>query len=48
MTAAVLHSGPDMLRFVEQHSAHRFAACPGYPDYDPGRAARPTAGGRWT
>ncbi len=45
MTAAVLQSGPDMLRFVEQHSAHRFAACPGYPDYDPGRAGA-TDGGR--
>ena len=44
MTAAVLHSGPDMLRFVEQHSAHRFAACPGYPDYDPGRAGAADGG----
>jgi 3-oxosteroid 1-dehydrogenase len=45
MTATVLSTGPDMLRFVEKHSAHRFAACPGYPDYDPGRAGA-TEGGR--
>jgi 3-oxosteroid 1-dehydrogenase len=45
LTEAVLHSGPEMLRFVERHSAHRFAACPGYPDYDPGRAGA-TDGGR--
>ncbi len=45
MTEAVLRTGPEMLRFVEQHSAHRFAACPGYPDYDPGRAGA-TDGGR--
>jgi 3-oxosteroid 1-dehydrogenase len=44
MTAAVLQSGPDMLRFVEQYSAHRFAACPGYPDYDPGRAGAADGG----
>ena len=44
MTGAVLHSGPDMLRFVEEHSAHRFAACPGYPDYDPGRAGATGSG----
>jgi 3-oxosteroid 1-dehydrogenase len=44
MTAAVLQSGPDMLRFVEQRSAHRFAACPGYPDYDPGRAGAADGG----
>jgi succinate dehydrogenase/fumarate reductase flavoprotein subunit len=45
MTEAVLRSGPEMLRFVEEHSAHRFAACPGYPDYDPGRPGA-TDGGR--
>ena len=45
MTEAVLRTGPEMLRFVEEHSAHRFAACPGYPDYDPGRAGA-TDGGR--
>jgi 3-oxosteroid 1-dehydrogenase len=45
MTATVLSSGPDMLRFVGKHSAHRFAACPGYPDYDPGRAGA-AGGGR--
>ncbi len=45
MTEAVLRTGPEMLRFVEDHSAHRFAACPGYPDYDPGRAGA-TEGGR--
>jgi 3-oxosteroid 1-dehydrogenase len=45
MTETFLHTGPEMLRFVERHSAHRFAACPGYPDYDPGRPGA-TAGGR--
>jgi 3-oxosteroid 1-dehydrogenase len=45
MTQTFLNTGPEMLRFVEQHSAHRFAACPSYPDYDPGRPGA-TSGGR--
>jgi 3-oxosteroid 1-dehydrogenase len=45
MTETFLRTAPEMLRSVEQNSAHRFAACPGYPDYDPGRPGA-TAGGR--
>jgi hypothetical protein len=45
MTGAFLHSAPEMARFVERHSPHRFAACPRYPDYDPARPGA-TAGGR--
>jgi 3-oxosteroid 1-dehydrogenase len=44
MTEAVLRTGPEMLRFVERHSAHRFAPCPGYPDYDPARPGATTGG----
>ncbi len=45
MTRAFIGTAPDMARFVERHSAHRFAACPHYPDYD---LAQPgaTLGGR--
>ncbi len=35
MTEAFIANGPAMLRFVEEHSAHRFVACPTYPDYHP-------------
>ena len=45
MTETFLRTGPEMLRFVESHSAHQFAACPSYPDYHPGRPGA-TAGGR--
>ena len=45
MISAFLRSAPEMARFVERHSPHRFAACPRYPDYDPGRPGA-TAGGR--
>ena len=45
MTEAFLRSAPQMALFVERHSAHRFAACPRYPDYDPSRPSA-TAGGR--
>jgi succinate dehydrogenase/fumarate reductase flavoprotein subunit len=45
MTAAFIASGPEMKRFVEEHSAHRFAECPRYPDYFPARPGG-TAGGR--
>ena len=45
MTEAFLATAPQMVRFVERSSAHRFAACPGYPDYDPSRPGA-TAGGR--
>ena len=44
MTEAFLHSAPEMARFVERHSAHRFAACPRYPDYDPSRPGATTGG----
>jgi 3-oxosteroid 1-dehydrogenase len=45
MTEAFLDSAPRMARFVEAHSAHRFVACPNYPDYDPSRPGA-TLGGR--
>jgi succinate dehydrogenase/fumarate reductase flavoprotein subunit len=44
MTEAFLHSAPEMARFVERHSAQRFAACPRYPDYDPSRPGATTGG----
>jgi succinate dehydrogenase/fumarate reductase flavoprotein subunit len=45
MTEAFIRTAPDMARFVESHSTHRFAACRRYPDYWP---AQPGAmlGGR--
>jgi 3-oxosteroid 1-dehydrogenase len=45
MADAFIDSAPDMTRFVESHSAHRFVACPHYPDYDPSRPGA-TLGGR--
>ena len=45
MTETFLRTAPEMALFVERHSAHRFAACPRYPDYDPSRPGA-TAGGR--
>ena len=45
MTEAFLATGPAMARFVEASTSHRFAACPGYPDYHPGRLGA-TVGGR--
>jgi 3-oxosteroid 1-dehydrogenase len=45
MTEAFLATAPEMAQFVERHSAHRFAACPRYPDYDPARPGA-VAGGR--
>jgi 3-oxosteroid 1-dehydrogenase len=45
MTEAFLATAPAMALFVERHSAHRFAACPRYPDYAPSRPGA-TAGGR--
>jgi 3-oxosteroid 1-dehydrogenase len=44
MTETFLRTAPEMLRFVESHSAHRFAACPGYPDYHQGRQGATTGG----
>src|SRR5580693_4650948 len=44
MTGTFLRTAPEMLRFVESHSAHRFAACPGYPDYHQGRPGATTGG----
>jgi succinate dehydrogenase/fumarate reductase flavoprotein subunit len=45
MTEAFLRDAPRMARFVEQHSPHRFVACPSYPDYFPSRPGA-TVGGR--
>jgi succinate dehydrogenase/fumarate reductase flavoprotein subunit len=45
MTEAFLAHGPAMARFVEERTPHRFAACPRYPDYHPGRSGA-TLGGR--
>jgi succinate dehydrogenase/fumarate reductase flavoprotein subunit len=45
LTEAFLATAPEMAKFVEARSAHRFAACPRYPDYHPGRPGA-TAGGR--
>ncbi|MGC9665405.1 FAD-dependent oxidoreductase [Planosporangium sp. 12N6] len=45
LTEAFLDAVPEMARFVEAHTAHRFAPCPHYPDYHPDRAGA-TLGGR--
>jgi len=45
MTEAFIATAPEMARFVEHHSPHRFTACPRYPDYDPSRPGA-TLGGR--
>jgi succinate dehydrogenase/fumarate reductase flavoprotein subunit len=45
MIEAFLDSGPEMMRAVETHSAHRFVPCPNYPDYHPRRRGA-TLGGR--
>jgi succinate dehydrogenase/fumarate reductase flavoprotein subunit len=45
MTEAFLDTAPEMARFVERHSAHRFVACPRYPDYHSSRPGA-TIGGR--
>jgi len=45
MTEAFISTAPEMARFVERRSAHRFAACPRYPDYHPSRPGA-TLGGR--
>jgi 3-oxosteroid 1-dehydrogenase len=37
MTEAFIATAPEMARFVEGHSEHRFVACRRYPDYDPSR-----------
>ena len=44
MTEAFLATAPEMARFVERHSAHRFAACPRYPDYHSSRPGAMTGG----
>ena len=44
MTEAFLDTAPEMARFVERHSAHRFAACPRYPDYHSSRSGATTGG----
>ncbi|MGH3319032.1 MAG: FAD-dependent oxidoreductase [Streptosporangiaceae bacterium] len=45
MTKAFVETAPTMARFVEEHSPHRFVACPNYPDYYPSRPGA-TLGGR--
>jgi 3-oxosteroid 1-dehydrogenase len=45
MTEAFVSRAGEMARFVETRSTHRFAACPRYPDYYPGRPGA-TLGGR--
>jgi succinate dehydrogenase/fumarate reductase flavoprotein subunit len=45
MADAFIDHAPAMARFVESSSAHRFAACPRYPDYHPSRPGA-TLGGR--
>jgi 3-oxosteroid 1-dehydrogenase len=45
MTEAFIATAPEMTRFVEHNSPHRFTACPRYPDYDPSRPGA-TLGGR--
>ena len=44
MTEAFLDTAPEMARFVERHSAHRFVACPRYPDYHSSRPGATTGG----
>ncbi len=44
MTEVFLRTAPEMARFVERHSAHRFAACPRYPDYHSSRPGATTGG----
>jgi choline dehydrogenase-like flavoprotein len=44
MTEVFLRTAPEMALFVERNSAHRFAACPRYPDYDPSRPGATTGG----
>lgn len=45
MTQAFLSTAPEMARFVERHSPHRFVPCRRYPDYHQSRPGA-TAGGR--
>lgn len=45
MIDALIAAGPAMTRFVERHSAVRFAPCVNYPDYHPARPGA-SAGGR--
>jgi 3-oxosteroid 1-dehydrogenase len=44
LTEAFITTAPEMARFVEQHSAHRFVACPRYPDYGPSLPGATTGG----
>lgn len=45
MIDAFLDGAPEMARFVERHSPHRWQMCPNYPDYHPSRPGG-TLGGR--
>ncbi len=44
MTGAFIATAPEMARFVERHSEHRFVACRRYPDYDPSRPGATLSG----
>jgi len=44
MTEAFIATAPEMTRFVERYSAHRFVACRRYPDYDPSRPGATLSG----
>ena len=44
MTEAFIAGAPAMARFVERHAPVRFAPCPNYPDYHPGRPGAATGG----
>jgi hypothetical protein len=45
MTDAFLQAAPEMVRFVQSRTPHRFAACDSYPDYHP-ELPGSTLGGR--
>jgi 3-oxosteroid 1-dehydrogenase len=44
MTEAFIATAPEMTRFVERYSEHRFVACRRYPDYDPSRPGATLSG----
>lgn len=44
MTEAFIATAPEMARFVERYSEHRFVPCGRYPDYDPSRPGATLSG----
>lgn len=44
MTEMFLSTAVELARFIERHTAHRFAVCAGYPDYHPDRAGATVSG----